>query len=163
MTAHEKKRPILIPVDFSACSEAALLCGAELAELTGAPLAVLHVVHDLGEAPGYYAVKGRKKQLRRMEDVAADMLDEFMLEVRKAHPGPRALENAEILLVVGLPVNRILETAENINARMIVMGSQGRTGLKHLMLGSKAEQVVNLAPIPVTIVKADKEPSPHKE
>jgi nucleotide-binding universal stress UspA family protein len=153
MAAHEKHRPILVPVDFSGYSEAALLCAAELAELIGAPLAVLHVVHDLGEAPGYYAVKGRKKQLRRLEDVAADMLDEFMLEVRKAHPERHNLENAESLLVVGLPVNRILETAEKINARMIVMGSQGRTGLKHIMLGSKAEQVVNLSPIPVTIVK----------
>jgi nucleotide-binding universal stress UspA family protein len=163
MTDQEKHRPILVPVDFSTHSEAALLCAAELAELIGAPLAVLHVVHDLGEAPGYYAVKGRKKQLRRMEDVAADMLDEFMLGVRKAHPGHKALESARTLLVVGLPVNRILETADNLNARMIVMGSQGRTGLKHIMLGSKAEQVVNLSPVPVTIVKAGKEQSPRKE
>lgn len=163
MGAHEKHRPLLVPVDFSAYSEAALLCATELAELIGAPLTVLHVVHDLGEAPGYYAVKGRKKQLRRLEDVAAEMLDEFMLKVRKAHPGRPALENAETLLVLGLPVNRILETAEKIKARMIIMGSQGRTGLKHIMLGSKAEQVVNLSPIPVTIVKAKKQKSPHKE
>jgi nucleotide-binding universal stress UspA family protein len=163
MAARAKHHPILVPVDFSAYSESALMCATELAELIGAPLAVLHVVHDLGEAPGYYTVKGRKKQLHRMEDVAADMLDEFMLKVRKEHPEHPALENAETLLVVGLPVNRILETAENIEARMIVMGSQGRTGLKHIMLGSKAEQVVNLSPIPVTIVKAKKEKSPHKE
>jgi len=36
---------------------------------------------------------------------------------------------------------------------MIVMGSQGRTGIAHMMLGSKAEQVVRLSPVPVTIVK----------
>jgi len=53
-------------------------------------------------------------------------------------------------------VNRILEVAEQNHARMIVMGSQGRTGLKHALLGSKAEQVVHLSPIPVTIVKEDK-------
>ena len=58
--------------------------------------------------------------------------------------------------MVGLPVNRILEVAKKSDARMIVMGSQGRTGLKHALLGSKAEQVVHLSPIPVTIVKADK-------
>jgi len=39
---------------------------------------------------------------------------------------------------------------------MIVMGSQGRTGLAHALLGSKAEQVVRLSPIPVTIVKSNK-------
>jgi nucleotide-binding universal stress UspA family protein len=163
MNTAKQIRPILVPVDFSAYSQAALLCAAELAELIGAPLAVLHVVHDLGEAPGYYSVKGRKKQLRRMEDVAADMLDEFMREVHKAHPERHVLEQAETLLVVGLPVTRILETAKKIDARMIVMGSQGRTGLKHIMLGSKAEQVVNLSPIPVTIVKAGKEKAQHKE
>jgi nucleotide-binding universal stress UspA family protein len=163
MPEQKEKLPILVPVDFSVYAEAALLCAAELAEMIGAPLAVLHVVHDLGEAPGYYSVKGRKKQLRRMEDVAADMLDEFMNEVRKAHPERHILESAETLLVVGLPVTRILETAEKINARMIVMGSQGRTGLKHFLLGSKAEQVVNLSPSPVTIVKAKQEKSKHKE
>ncbi len=154
MTEQQEKLPILVPVDFSVYSEAALLCAAELAENIGAPLAVLHVVHDPGDAPGYYSVKGRKKQLRRMEDVAADMLDEFVNEARKAHPERHKLAGAETLLVVGLPVTRILETAAKINARMIVMGSQGRTGLKHIMLGSKAEQIVNLSPIPVTIVKA---------
>jgi nucleotide-binding universal stress UspA family protein len=163
MAAPEENRPILVPVDFSVYSEAALLCAAELADLIGAPLTVVHVVHDLGEAPGYYAVKGRKKQLHRMEDVAAQMLEEFMLKVREAHPERNILQDAKTLLVVGLPVNRILETAESIHARMIVMGSQGRTGLKHIMLGSKAEQVVNLSPIPVTIVKARKEKSPGKE
>ena len=86
-------------------------------------------MHDPGEAPGYYAVKGRKKQLHRLEDVAAEMLQEFMENVKKKHPGNIAIKNAQTELVTGLPVNRILEVAEKNNARMIVMGSQGRTGL----------------------------------
>ena len=71
MTTREKHKPILVPVDFSSHSESALLCAAELAETLGNKLLILHVVHDPGEAPGYYSVKGRHKQLRRMEDVAA--------------------------------------------------------------------------------------------
>ena len=58
--------------------------------------------------------------------------------------------------MVGLPVTRILEVATKTEAQMIVMGSQGRTGLSHLLLGSKAEKVAQLAPIPVTIVKTPK-------
>ena len=46
--------------------------------------------------------------------------------------------------------------AAKTEAQMIVMGSQGRTGLSHLLLGSKAEKVAQLAPIPVTIVKTPK-------
>jgi nucleotide-binding universal stress UspA family protein len=156
MAPEKKTHPILVPIDFSTYSEAALLCAADLATMVGAPLTILHVVHDPGDAPGYYAVKGHKKQLRRMEDVAADMLQNFISEVAKKSHQSAAIDKAERRLVSGLPVNRILETAEKCGARMIVMGSQGRTGWKHLMLGSKAEQVVNLAPMPVTIVKAAK-------
>jgi nucleotide-binding universal stress UspA family protein len=156
MTAKEKNKPILVPVDFSSNSEAALVNAAELAEKLGSDLVILHIVHDLNEAPGYYAVKGRGKQMRRMEDVAVEMLDEFFHKMQKNYSDLVALKQATTMLVVGLPVNRILESAEKINARMIVMGSQGRTGLTRAMLGSKAEQVVRLAPIPVMIVKEEK-------
>ena len=158
MTTSETAESVLVPVDFSAHSEAALLFAVECAEKMGASINVLHVIHDLGEAPGYYSVKGRKKQLRRMEDVASEMLDHFIQEVQEKHPGLAALNNLETILVKGLPVNRILEIAKKLNSRMIVMGSQGRTGLSHIMLGSKAEQVVRLSPIPVTIVKQHKKP-----
>jgi nucleotide-binding universal stress UspA family protein len=154
MTHKMKEQPILVPVDFSPCSEEALMYAADLAATLQVPLIVLHVVHDPGQAPGYYATKGRKKQLRRMEDVASEMMEEFMHTMKKQHPEQAALATAEARLVVGLPVTRILETASQIHARMIVMGSQGRTGLAHVLLGSKAEQVVRLSPIPVTIVKS---------
>ena len=67
-----EKAPILVPVDFSPCSRAALDLAAELGSALSAPLVVLHVVHDPGEAPGYYQVKGRKKQLRRESSRSAD-------------------------------------------------------------------------------------------
>ena len=156
MTQKGKSKPILVPVDFSANSESALLCAAELADKLGSELVILHVVHDPGEAPGYYSVKGRNKQMRRMEDVAAEMLDEFLHTLRKKHPGQAAIQHATTMLVVGLPVNRILESAEKTQARMIIMGSQGRTGLAHAMLGSKSEQVVRLSSVPVLIVKYKK-------
>ena len=157
MSKKAGNKPILVPVDFSANSESALLCAAELAEKLGSELIVLHVVHDPGDAPGYYSVKGRNKQMRRMEDVAADMLNDFIQALRKKHPGQKAIHHATTMLVSGLPVNRILESAEKVQARMIIMGSQGRTGLAHAMLGSKSEQVVRLASVPVMIVKQQKQ------
>ena len=144
--------------DFSVHSEAALLFAAECADRMDATLNVLHVVHDPGDAPGYYLVKGRKKQLRRLEDVANDMLDDFVHRVQEENKDLPALNKLNTLLVTGLPVNRILEIAKKSNTKMIVMGSQGRTGLSHLMLGSRAEQVVRLSPIPVTIVKKQEKP-----
>lgn len=160
MKTQKGSKPILVPVDFSSHSKSALLCAAELAGMIGSPLVVLHVVHDPGEAPGYYSVKGRNKQLKRMEDVAADMLEEFIQTMKDEHDGLPALEKATSLLLVGLPVNRILEAAKKTGARMIVMGSQGRTGIARALLGSKAEQVVRLAPLPVMIVKTPEKEAP---
>ena len=145
--------PILVPVDFSDYSEAALLLASDLAAGLGARLVILHVVHDPLNMPGYYARMARKKTLTRMEDVAGEMLDEFLAGVAKRHPEREALHKPELLLVKGIPVTRILQVAEKQRASMVVMGSKGTTGLRHLLLGSVAEQVVGLARLPVTIVK----------
>jgi nucleotide-binding universal stress UspA family protein len=51
-------------------------------------------------------------------------------------------------------VTRILEIAKKKKAYMIIIGSHGRTGLSHMLVGSKAERVVQLSPIPVTVVKS---------
>ena len=147
--------PILIPVDFSAYSEAALLLASDLADGLGARLVVLHVVHDPLNLPGYYARMARKKTLTRMEDIAAGMLDDFINRVAKHNPEREALQKPELLLVKGIPVTRILQVAEKQKAGMVIMGSKGATGLRHLLLGSVAEQVVRLARIPVTIVKEE--------
>lgn len=145
--------PILVALDFTADSEEALLWACDYAACTGAPVIALHVVHDPGEAPGYYR-QADEDLLRPLEDIAADMMNEFLDKVRADHPKMEALNRVETILVKGIPASRILEVAKSTNARMIVMGSRGRTGLPHLLLGSKAERVAQLAPIPVTILKA---------
>ena len=154
MTQEQATGPILVPVDFSPHSAAALLYACELAQCMKRPIVVLHVVHDPAEMPGYYSKLTKKKNLTRMEDLAKEMLDSFMQELKTKHPHLKSLRKTESMLVLGLPVTRILQVAEKLHASLIVMGSQGLTGLKHLLLGSKAEQVVQLAPVPVTIVKA---------
>ncbi|MDH3592393.1 MAG: universal stress protein [Planctomycetota bacterium] len=150
-------RPIVVPVDFSPHSEAALLWAANAAGSFGASLLVLHVVHDPAAAPGYYARANETGLVRSMEEIAKQLLDEFVERIRAEHPGHAALDDARVEMVVGLPANRILEVAEREDAPLIVMGSQGRTGLRHLLIGSKALRVVQLSTIPVTIVKAPPE------
>ena len=144
---------ILVPVDFSDHSEAALIQASEFAKLMQATLVVLHVVHDPGEMPGYYSKLVKKKRATRMPDVAAEAFEEFMADTIEANPELETLQHATQLMVIGLPVTRILEVVEHMDPLMVVMGSQGRTGLKHLVIGSKAAQVVQLCPVPVTIVK----------
>ena len=149
-------KPILVAVDFSSHSEAALVWAADAARCFAAPLIVLHVVHDPASAPGYYVQPdeaGDDAPLRVQQDVAQDMLDQFIREAAARRPDlidPGALRTR---LVVGLPANRILEVAEQEGARLIVVGSQGRTGLSHVLLGSKAARVAQLSHVPVTIVR----------
>ena len=144
---------ILAPVDFSDHSEAALIQAAVFAERMPATLIVLHVVHDPGEMPGYYSKLIKKKKVTRIQDIAAEAFDEFMDRVIAENPGLECLRSADRLMVTGLPVTRILELVKYLDPIMVVMGSQGRTGLKHLVIGSKAAQIVQLCPVPVTIVK----------
>ena len=146
-------RPILVPVDFSDCSSSALTLAATLGDCLKVPLLVLHVVHDPNNMPGYYAKLRKKKQIHRMQDLASEMLEQFLRGVSKHNPALKALNKPDQMQVTGLPVKRILEVADKLDARMIVMGSRGRTGLSKLLLGSTAAQVVQLSTILVLVAK----------
>ena len=154
MAAKLDKSTLLVAVDFTPFSQEALLFASHMAEKFDAKLLVLHVIHDPAEAPGFYAQTGKKKKfLQSMEDAAEEMMQRFLKKMRKDYPGQKPIKDAKPILVVGTPVTRILEIAKKKKAAMIIIGSHGRTGLSHLLIGSKAERVVQLSPIPVTVVK----------
>lgn len=144
--------PILVPVDFSDHSAAALAWAIEAARATGAPLLVTHAVHDPEDAPGYYTRVAGHHEPELINDAAQLGMDAFVEAFRAAHPESADFE-LDTLMVTGIPASRIVEVAERVDARQIVMGSQGRTRLARLLLGSKAQSVVQMADIPVTIVK----------
>ena len=146
--------PLLVAVDFSPDSGVALRWAARLAAQIHAPLLVLHVIHDPGEAPGTYA-RAAAAPLERVEDVARTMLEDFVRQVREREPALRELAKAELCIVRGLPEGRILELADERRARLIVMGGRGRTRLADLLLGSKTERVARLARAPVAIIKRE--------
>jgi universal stress protein A len=155
MAKKTEKDSLLVAVDFSPYSEQALCFAGELAEKLKAQLVVLHVIHDPLEAPGFYAQKGKKKKfLKSMEEAAEEMMAAFLLKIRQAHPDKVSIKTAEALLVVGTPATRIVEVAEKKRVKMIIVGSHGRTALANLLVGSKAQRVVQLSPVPVTVVKA---------
>ena len=154
MAKKPDKTTLLVAVDFTPFSEEALFFAGQLAEKLKAQLLVLHVIHDPAEAPGFYAQKGKKKKfLQSMEEAAEEMMEEFLLKMRQAYPDQVPIKKAKPLLVVGTPVTRIVEVAEKKQVDMIIIGSHGRTGLAHLLIGSKVQRVVQLSSIPVTVVK----------
>jgi nucleotide-binding universal stress UspA family protein len=92
-----------------------------------------------------------------MEDVGAEMLDHFIHKNAKKYKNLKSLKNAYPKLVVGIPATRIMEIVKQIQPNIVVMGSQGRTGLGLAFLGSTAENVMRQCPVPVTIVKSQKD------
>lgn len=145
--------PVLVALDFTADSQAALLWACRFGKFFHNRILALHVIHDPGDAPGYYR-KAEGDLLRPLEEVATDMMKNFLADLRHKNPKLGGLDDVEPILVKGIPATRILEVAKAENVSLIVLGSQGRTGLPHLLLGSKAQRVAQLAPMPVTIVKA---------
>lgn len=146
------QQPVLAAIDLSPASVDVVRWAADAATRFDARLVVLHVVHDPGSVEVYgHQVPKNAKHVRRLQDKASDKLSEFLARVDADGIGNNG--NIEHRLVTGLPASRILEVADQIDAQMIVMGSHGRTGLQRLLLGSKAEKVAQLSPIPVTIVK----------
>ena len=146
--------PVLVPVDFSPQSEQAFLFAAEFARNFHAPLLVLHVMHDAEDAPGVYRMEDGQGGLLPMKDAARILLDAFRDRLAEAHL--EACEELEMEFKVsrGLPHTRILEIAERVGARLIVMGNTGQGSFSRLLTGSTATKVMKGALIPVTLVKA---------
>jgi nucleotide-binding universal stress UspA family protein len=146
-------RPVLVAVDVSWDSRAALLWACRHAAVVDAPVTVLHVLHDPAETPGKYAPKA-SDPLAPMSDTAERMLGELIAEVRNTHSELGRLMEAHTKTMNGLPAQTIIGEAMRLDAVLIVVGSRGHTGLPRLMHGSTAQRVVQLSPIPVTVVKA---------
>ncbi len=144
---------VLVPVDFSERSRAAALFAAELIGSSPVSLRILHVLHESGDQAGFYRKHDGAGPGRPLRDVARDMLDGLVAELRSEHPGLNALQHASTLLVDGIPSSRIVEIAEREKPIMIVMGSHGRVGIRRLLNGSVAEHVVQQSLHPVVVVK----------
>jgi len=137
-------RRILCPVDFSAASEGALRAAAVLAKQLGGTLTLLHV--DV--VPGSATPEGL---LETPPALAADLTapaDRPLVEW-KALAERLGAARVEAVRSVGQPAQEILALARRERCDLLVLGTHGRTGLGHLLLGSVAEQVVRQAPCPV--------------
>ena len=145
---------VIVPVDFSNRSRAALLYAARMTAESRTPLMVLHVIHDSGDNPGFYRRRHDANPLLPLADVASEMLEDWLYKLCKDEPElDKTLKRARTRLVGGLPGRRIVEVAEAEHAAMIVMGTRGRTGLPHLLRGSVTEYVMTHAAMPVITLR----------
>ena len=137
MTAHK----IQYPTDFSAMSLTALEAATSLAREWGATLVIVHVEEPPLDYAGVefdYRPEAPRDEILAMlkEIVPADISVPF-----------------ENRLIAGLPAPAIVDMAQRENIGLIVMATHGRTGLRRVLMGSVAEEVVRMAKCPVLTVK----------
>ncbi|MBI2992719.1 MAG: universal stress protein [Gammaproteobacteria bacterium] len=142
------KKNILVAVDFSAVSAAALKTAVELAGKTGARVKALHILAmEDGDLPKNADPVYLEDLHMQQVQGAKIQLEEFVEKhVRRA-------SDVEAEILSGEPQLEILRAAQAPGVEMIVMGTHGRTGLRELLVGSVAENVLRRAPIPVVMVR----------
>jgi len=152
--SHDQAEKDSVPTDFGESAEEALRYAAMLAGEYEAELTIMHVVSLFGEADAK-----AEKHLRDMEKYAdkfADQLhaqaEEIIDRTIEEHAGGELVMRK--LIVRGIaPNEEILRVAEEKEMDLIVMGTYGKSGVKHLLFGSTAETVVRHAGCPVLTVR----------
>jgi nucleotide-binding universal stress UspA family protein len=151
-TASGRARTILVPVDFSEASAAALHYAIDFAESAAAKLIILHVVY-LGDAlstdgMGIYRLSDVREKAR---EEAGCLLESFLSQVNFGNV------QYQTLLKTGHPVAEICAMADQRKVDLIITATHGHTGLTHLLIGSVAEQVVRRANQSVLVVPSHPE------
>lgn len=145
---------VLVPTDFSEFSRLAVTYACAMAERFGAQLHVLHVVPDptmLVPEAAVFSVESMQAQSDRLVTDAQKLLRQIPEGWQGSQPVIRDVR-------VGAAFLEIIDYAKSQDIDLIVIGTHGRSGLSHILMGSVAERVVRAAPCPVLSVK----PSGHQ-
>lgn len=139
---------ILVPTDFSPHSEHAADYAAMLADGFQAKIDLLHVIE-----PFPYSVTDTLTVINHgeaLKTIASSLLDNARTRLEQSGA------TVDGHLTRGVPYEEILDWARKKRVDLIVMGTRGRTGVGHFLLGSVADRVVHLAPCPVLTMTAAK-------
>jgi len=145
----EKNQPgiarILVATDFSSQAEEALEWALRLRDAFGAKLIFLHVIDIFSLAELSCRAVGGDPLLPMLRDEAKNNMQRWHTRV----------PDAKTIIREGSPRPVIVEAAVELECQMIIMGTHGRSGLAHLLLGSVAEYVVRHSKVPVLTVRPE--------
>ena len=142
---------ILIPVDGSETANKALVTALQLARETGGRVRLVHVVEELAYLSGYTEFGGYSGELiTAIRETGTKLLNDAMAIAQAA-----GVEADNLLLdnFGGRLAEVVADAAKQWNADLIVLGTHGRRGVGRALLGSGAEQIIRLAPVPVLVVR----------
>ena len=144
-----KVQHILVPVDFSPDAEQALDNAIALGQMFQARLSLLHVI----SLPVTTEIN-LSAYSKELEHSARQQMEAYQRRV--THAGLQS----ETQVMHGDPFRSIIQAATDQPIDLIIMGTHGRTGIPHLLIGSVAERVVRLAPCPVLVTRCPKDRAP---
>ena len=138
---------VLVPTDFSEPADEALDYALHLAQGVGATVSIVHVFEDPYERTLY-----SEQYVPMPEQIRQEILANVTtrLQERVARTGRSDVTSA---ILTGPAAQAIVDCARDQQIDLIVMGTHGRHGVAHLLLGSVAERVVRTAPCPVLTVR----------
>jgi len=144
---------VVAATDFSELSDRAVKEALRMCH--GIPQSQLHVVAVGSEEDGEVRLPGKDGQVMLQEaasEFAREHVAQLVREYVEVH-GETGLEKIAVYVATGHPAERIVALAGAVDAEAIVLGTHGRTGLKRIMLGSVAEEVVRRAPCTVVVLR----------
>jgi len=141
---------ILVGSDFSETSRVALDYARALAHQFGARLHVMHVVETI--AAGDVGVSGYAMAAPQMQARLEEEADQQLKQV-VTDDDRLTLQARAVLIRLDTPAHAIVHYAEAEHIDLVVIGTHGRRGLTHLLMGSVAEKIVRTAPCPVLTVR----------
>jgi nucleotide-binding universal stress UspA family protein len=139
---------VAVPLDFSALSDGALQRASQMARQFGSKLLLVHAVEPIIQ-PVEYAIVPAEMEEINMRQVSSCKTRLGRLQQRLEEEGIRC----KVEVRLGRPWQVITEAAKRMRCDLIVIPTHGRSGLKHLFMGSTAERVVQHAPCSVLIVR----------
>jgi nucleotide-binding universal stress UspA family protein len=139
---------ICCPIDFSDTARAAMEVAVELAQRFGAELTLVHAY----PIPGYTFPDGSVVASPKMMDELAEQAERHLGEWQRDAQA-LGLSRVAVAKASGEPASEIVGWARDNRMDLIVVGTHGRTGLTHALMGSVAERVVRRAPCPVLTVR----------
>lgn len=150
-------RQILVPVDGSDTANKALQAALELAKDSGGRVRAIHVMEEVAYASNFNQFGVYTEELlNAMQEAGKGILQDAMTRARSAGVA------ADTLLfdsVSGRLAEVVANAAREWNADLIVVGTHGRRGVGRMLMGSGAEQIIRLAPVPVLVIRSGAESS----
>jgi nucleotide-binding universal stress UspA family protein len=141
---------ILVPTDFSPASDEALEYAKTLGARLGASLHVFHVIEE-PEVAGIWGAEVYAAELPRIREAAQRAAEDRLGQIAGTESGRLQLSTE---IADGRVAAAIVDVARRRHIDLIVMGTHGRSGVAHLLLGSITERVLRTAPCPVLAVRA---------